>query len=83
VELRRATRRGRAALVVDAAVCLAVALLLAGVVGESDPGPPWGAIGTAAAVVQGVALWWRRWPAGPPSSSAARCSRWSGATPRA
>jgi signal transduction histidine kinase len=60
VELRRATRRGRAALVVDAAVCLAVALLLAGVVGESDPGPPWGAIGTAAAVVQGVALWWRR-----------------------
>ena len=49
MELRRATRRERAAPVVDAAVCLAVALLLAGVVGESDPGPPWRAIGTAAA----------------------------------
>ncbi len=60
MELRRATRRERAAPVVDAAICLAVALLLVGVVGDSDPGPPWGAIGMVAAVAQGVALWWRR-----------------------
>jgi signal transduction histidine kinase len=51
LELRRA---------VDLAVCLAVGLVLLGVVGDSDAGQPWRALGMAAGLGQAVALWWRR-----------------------
>src|SRR5262249_4484626 len=56
----RAPRRGRWAPVVDGAVAVAVALLVVGVVGDSDAAQPWRAIGFVTALAQGGALWWRR-----------------------
>jgi hypothetical protein len=53
VELRRAP-------IADFAVCLAVALLLVAVVGDSGAEQPWRAIGMVSALGQAVALWWRR-----------------------
>jgi signal transduction histidine kinase len=44
----------------DFFLCLAVAVLLFGVVGDSDAVQPWRAIGMAAALGQGASLWWRR-----------------------
>jgi signal transduction histidine kinase len=44
----------------DLAVCLAVVLVLLGVVGDSGAEQPWRLIGMVAGVGQGVALWWRR-----------------------
>jgi signal transduction histidine kinase len=44
----------------DFLLCVAVALLLFAVVGDSDAEAPWKAIGIVAGIGQGVALWWRR-----------------------
>ena len=44
----------------DFLLCVAIAALLAAVVGDGEAAQPWQAIGMVAAVTQGVALWWRR-----------------------
>jgi signal transduction histidine kinase len=46
--------------VLDGAVCLAIVLVLVGVVGDSGAEQPWRAIGMVAGLAQGIALWWRR-----------------------
>src|SRR4051812_45111040 len=51
VELKRAA---------DFLLCVVVAAVLIGIVGDGDAAQPWQALGMVAAVVQGVALWWRR-----------------------
>jgi signal transduction histidine kinase len=60
VELKRAPRRGRWEPIADLVVCLAVGLLLVGVVGDSDAAQPWRALGMVAGLGQAIALWWRR-----------------------
>jgi signal transduction histidine kinase len=44
----------------DFLVCVVVAALLIGVVGDSGAEQPWRALGMVGAVGQGVGLWWRR-----------------------
>ncbi len=44
----------------DFLICVVVALLVIGVVGDTDAEQPWRAIAMLAAIGQGVALWWRR-----------------------
>jgi signal transduction histidine kinase len=44
----------------DFLLCVVVAALLIGVVGDSDAVQPWRALGMVAGLGQAVALWWRR-----------------------